>query len=770
MKSINLFVFLLIIATVAQAQKLIGKITDEKSEPVPFANIVLLTLPDSAFLCGTASDHDGRFELENSAKNRYVLSISCIGYQTVYVGSGNHNIGTIVLHRDMHALGEIVITEKVPRTTFRGNAMVTRIEGTVLEKAGDAYDVLNRIPLVNAKRDKEQIEVLQKENIEIYINGRVCRDKKELERLASDEIKEIEVLTAPGSKYASNITAVIRIKTKNFVGEGLGIDYTNRSSFTPKTDSWRTSNQLGLNYRRKGLDIGVDGDFYNWYDVTNDWMQKQRTQLQNLWSETSRRDSKSKYISFNTSFYTNYQLNDSNFFGIKYEFSRTPKYSFTDNSTSELLKDGNLYEEGTSIADNSEQVSTHRTNLYYNGKIKEWKIAFNADAMFDSDIADTYGKEIFVNDEREIPMQNKTTNRLYAGKLDITYPLLGGHLSFGAEYTYTDRKNTLLVNSKLFSNHMSHVKENCVATWAEYNRAFGKLSATAGVRYEHLASDYYENGQKSDEQSRIYDDCLPTISLSMPIGKVQTMLSYRTVISRPFYSQLSSAVTYDNRYLCSTGDPSLKPQYNHSIMLSSNYKWATIVVEYCDIDNGTLALVEQNSQGNPSLGILRSKQFDYEFLYTNLSIAPTIGIWTLQLDVSFVYRWFKMPNYKNRKFNDPGLYVSIDNTFALPKKIMLNISGYYSPECDCFNTRIGKQHGVYAGLNKSLFNDQLDLTIYADKLFVSDEKDKMFSGCRELYIHSKIDTMLGIRVRYRFNTADSKYKGTGAGSSQRNRM
>ena len=771
MKNINLLITLILLSTAVQAQNFSGKIADEKAQPVAFANVVLFALPDSTFVCGTTSDDNGNFEItDNSLGGKYFARVSCIGYKSTDVNCDKANLGTIILKSDAIGLGEVVVVEKTPRTTFRGNAIVTRIEGTVLEKAGDAYDVLDRLPLVDAKREKEQVKVLQKQSVEIYINGRLCRDRKELERIASDAIKEIEVLTAPGAKYSTSTDAVIRIKTKKPVGDGLSIDYTNSSSITPKTDSWDTGNKLGLNYRRKGLDIGAEGFYFQNYYTMNDWRQIQRTQLQNLWQEETTRDSESRQQNLNATFYTNYLLNDSNSLGVRYNFSRTPKDQLEDVSTSKLLKDNILYEEGISIGDNMTQSSTHYANLYYNGKIKEWEIAFNADAMLSNEKQSTYGKETFTNDEREVPMRNKTKNSLYAGKLDLTHPLWGGKISFGAEYSHTDSKNTLIDNSGLLFDHQSQIKENNIASWVEYNRTFGKLSATAGLRYEHLSSNYYENGKKSDEQSRTYNDLFPSLSLSLPIGKVQTMLSYRPTISRPFYSQLSSAVIYDNRYLCTTGDPKLKATYSHALTFTANYKWATLAVNYNDVNDGTLSYVEQMSQENPAIGIMRSRQFDYEYLSADLSLAPTIGIWTPELNFNFTRYWFAMPNYKNYKFDNPMLGISLGNTLMLPRKFILYAAAYYNTEHDWMHLELGKRYDVYISINKSMFKDQLNLTLYSSGIFRSDENDTMLSGNREINIYTRDYAEIGIRVRYKFNTAESKYKGTGAGSSQKNRM
>lgn len=46
------------------AQTVSGKLVDETGQPLPFANVVLLSLPNSAFVSGTISGEDGSFTLE----------------------------------------------------------------------------------------------------------------------------------------------------------------------------------------------------------------------------------------------------------------------------------------------------------------------------------------------------------------------------------------------------------------------------------------------------------------------------------------------------------------------------------------------------------------------------------------------------------------------------------------------------------------------------------------------------------------------------------
>lgn len=59
----------------------------------------------------------------------------------------------------------------------------------------------------------------------------------------------------------------------------------------------------------------------------------------------------------------------------------------------------------------------------------------------------------------------------------------------------------------IMDDNNSNIKENSTSAFLEYARSFGKLQAQLGVRYEHLSSDYYEDGKYMDEQD--IRQCVP---------------------------------------------------------------------------------------------------------------------------------------------------------------------------------------------------------------------------------------------------------------------
>ena len=151
------------------AQTVSGKLIDENKQPLPYANVVLLALPDSTFVTGTVTAEDGTFSLNTTTPNQLV-HISSIGYNTIYKPVQPANLGVIQLTSDTQQLGEVVVKADLPKTRVKGDAMVTTVAGSILENAGTGNDLLNKIPGVSA--NEEDIKVFGAGTPEIYINGR----------------------------------------------------------------------------------------------------------------------------------------------------------------------------------------------------------------------------------------------------------------------------------------------------------------------------------------------------------------------------------------------------------------------------------------------------------------------------------------------------------------------------------------------------------------------------------------------------------------------
>ena len=232
----------------AKTQDWGGRVIDEKGEPMPYVNVVLLSLPDSAFVQGAMTDMDGVFNIVTDV-NQGLFKVTCMGYQTLYVNAGQNL--TIQMKEDTQLLDEVVVKGQLPKTHVKGDAMRTTVAGTILEKAGTVSDALSKIPSLEAERDGA-VKVLGRGDAEVYINGRKVQDNSELSRLRSDQIQHVDVVQNPGARYAASVKAVVRITLKKAQGEGISFQDNLGGIYQY---GHTLTNNLDVNYRTGGLDV-----------------------------------------------------------------------------------------------------------------------------------------------------------------------------------------------------------------------------------------------------------------------------------------------------------------------------------------------------------------------------------------------------------------------------------------------------------------------------------------------------------------------------------
>lgn len=759
--------------TGAKTQTIRGLLIDEQHEPLPYANVILQTA-DSVYLTGTTTGLDGRFELALHEKAK-LINFSYVGYTSVVQKISKNEIGEIQLLPDAKLLGEVVIKDYLPKTQAKGDAMVTTVSGTVLEKSGTAENLLDKIPNVTAQDGA--VTVFGRGTPEIYINGRKVRNQQELDQLSSDNIKSVEVVSNPGARYDASVKAVIRIFTKKVAGEGFGFD--NRAVLRNIDEyGWAVYDQLNLNYRRNGFDISAmlhGGSFRSGNDqtfVVNTHLDKQW--LQNL--DLTNQKSESKDIE--TTLTLNYQFDEHHSIGAPYNYERIPEYHWIANQFAQTFCEDILYENLHSIIRMNEPETHHRSNFYYNGKVKKWSIDFNADGLWSETNNTQVAKEDVmegVNEEedRSVTTIDTKRNELYAAKLVLSHPLAKGNISFGAEYSHNKRNTTYLNPEEIIADDAAMIKEGATSAFVEYAKTFNKLQVQAGLRYEHVGFDYYNAGKFVAEQSKDYSNLFPSITFSFPIKDVQVQLGYASDINRPSYYQLRSSTVYVNRYMYDVGNPFLMPSITRNVTLGASYKWMNLYVGYSHVKDDIINQTIAYSDDNPTIGLLTLQNTSaYDKFVAALNINPTIGCWTPQLGLAIQKQWYEGETPCGKaKFNKPIGSITFRNNFKLPKGILLDLNGSWTSK--------GHQNNIYladdmintnVSLYKSFLKDRLILQLQANNIFNPKQIVTIYSGIRVLQNTQAMHRQLFLTVRYKFNTTRSKYKGTGAGESQKNRM
>lgn len=759
--------------TPIMAQDIKGKIVNEKGEPLAFANVVLLNRQDSAFVKGVVSGEDGHFAID-SACNNGIIKVTSVGYKTAWKDCTGENAGVIKMVADSKVLGEVVVKSLLPKTILKNGGMTTTVAGSVLEKAGTMEHLLDRIPNVSAQNGN--IKVFGRGEPIIYINGRQMRDRSELDRLSSDNIKSVEVIANPGARYAASTKAVIRITTKKIRGDGFGFDATTEGSYDEKKNAGGYA-RLNLYYRRNGLELGAYA-YGSKQSSPDEKDLQQMTYLDKTLNQQDRTRWKNKTETFSSRLNASYQFDDNNSLGASISFLRNPKLQTDGKTEGSVLRDEVLTETNTSIRSEFGQNSNWSSNVYYVGKVGKLGIDFNTDWFWskgnNKNNIDEHYQE--VNSEIQNQLVSSTTskyNRLIAYKMVLSYPLFGGDLSVGGEYSFTNRNtNYAIIPNALADNVIDRIKEGMASAFVTYNRDFGKLNMEAGLRYENVDFKYYDDGQYMAEQSKTYGEWFPSLSLSMPIGNVQMQLSYAADIDRPNYWVLRSGVQYSNHYTYETGNPFLVSEISRNTSYDLAYKWLTFNLTYEHVSDPIYQTVEMYKD-NTTIGLMRMiNGKSYNNVTSTLNLQPTFGIWHPMLSAMVEKQWFELETRDGRYLNKPVAMFRFNNTFdtkwAMFSVMMTYITKGYEENHYIYKPMFNTDLSIYKGFLK----DCLTFQLYVNDVFGTNDSHIIgkYGKLKETIFDEFSTSKISLTVRYKFNTTRSKYKGTGAGDSQKNRM
>ncbi|MBE6258537.1 MAG: hypothetical protein E7103_11385 [Prevotella sp.] len=785
MKKISLKMVALIAAMMmclsaeAKTEDVGGRVIDAQGEPLPFVSVALLA-SDSTYIQGATSDVDGIFQIKTTDAC-CILRFSYIGYRTKYVNVNSSEIGTIQMEEDQAMLSEIVVKGQMPKTKLTGNSMITTIQGTFLCQSGTAKEMLAKVPGMTQKG--EDLEVLGKGTPVFYINGRKMRDKDELKRLRSEEIQSVEVITNPGAEYDATISAVVRIKTVRREGAGFGFDLMAANNQDLAFGFSDPSSTLNLRYRRNNLDLFGMVNYWSW-DSPNDLHITQSTFLRadegirNILQDSHmRNDWHGEGLNYNLGF--NWQINDKHSLGARVErHDQFKTYNDMWVDTENNLTGRDLSHQGG----HTHYPYNWQGNAYYNGQVNKLNIDLNVDFLTDKENDDNQ-IDVYLPETQTMQQNSHISSRLWATKLVLSYPVWKGQLQAGTEMSFVKRQSCTSITNYPLPSTDADVKENNVAAFVAYNANLDKFGiVSAGLRYEHVGFDYTDNLDAENNMTRYQDEFFPNITWSKQFGAIQTSLSYTMKTVRPKYSSLNDHIYYLNSYTLSQGDSKLKNATMQEVSINARWKWINLFAAYERRDN----TITQVPMAYNNEGIMLMKQANLSYPVRNLAIFlsanPTWGVYSPSWTIGGQKFWNTMtyddPRSATGKtdvtFTKPIFFFDIYNTFRFKHSWQLEANANIQTKGDVLNFRIlSPSYNVSFVVQKCwLKNDALCLRASISDVFQRSVQD-MAHDCGFFYTVQKTRSRshrLDISIRYTFNASKSKYKGTGAGKAEQQRM
>ena len=691
----------------------------------------------------------------------------------------------------MLVLNDIVVKGQQPKTKLTGNSMITRIKGSALEKSGTAKEMLAKVPGMTQKGD--ELEVLGKGTPIYYINGRKMQDKDELKRLRSEEIRDVEVITNPGAQYDATVSAVVRIRTIRREGTGFGYDVNLSHQQNLRYGFADPGATLNLRYRHKDVDFFGMVNYWKW-DGANEAEPSQKSfftdngQLRIIEQESKfRNDWCGEGMDYNLGF--NWQIAKNHSVGARLERhdrSAVPSPATQESVITQYLAGSS--QKTTEVNNSYQEERDHvpynwEGNAYYNGKVGKLEIDLNLDFMTNKSTEEQSIEEKRDNVMASYSTSNRTSNRMYAGKLVLSYPIWKGQLQAGTEMTFVNRKNKYMMTGLALPNSDSDVKEDNIAAFAQYACQIPDVgNISAGLRYEHVGFDYKDMLNAENSMSRYTDDFFPTLSWANQWGSWQTSLSYSVKTSRPSYWQLSETMQYLNPYSLQQGDPKLKNATIHELDANVRWKWLNLYMSYEQRDN----TITQWSYIYNKEGVILIKHINLADPVRNfatfLSASPTWGCyspnWTLGVQKFFNKFTLADPRESSGErvvsYKKPLCFFDFNNTFRFKHSWQVECFANVMTPGDFMNFRLlNTSFNLSFVVQKCwLKNDALCLRASITDIFQrTNQNIEMDCGYYTLTQRNYSNNhRLYVSLRYTFNAASNKYKGTGAGKEAAGRM
>lgn len=764
-----LFFILLYFASIVSAQEITGRIVDERYHPIEFANVTLRRDCDSTFMAGTVSGKNGEFRLA-APSGKSLIHVSALGFKSRTVSSVSF-VGDIILQQDVKMLGTVIVKEHRTVYSLGKEGLITNVAGTPLRLSGSLVDVLKYVPGIVI--DNEGINVFGKGIPLVYINNRQVRNQNELDRVNSQQIKDIEVIQNSGPEYPSDVRAVVKIRLLKPKGEGVGFGII--SSYA-KSENSDVSNQVDFSYNNKRLYTFAQ---YKWNheEVHQKGYLEQIVHAETLWQQNNELNNQVKNNDHDMTTGLDYSISSKHSMGIKYIVSFNGWHHSNLFTYTRMTANGQSYDELTTHSwTKYNNLPKHQLNAYYNGMLGKMSVNLTVDYLFNHDKNTQHNNETSLSQEsREISSVSSVRNNMVATKLILGHPLFGGIYRSGVEFVANNRHDDYIIDRMTtLSSTLTQLKEFQISPFMkyQYRLPFGQFNA--GLRFEHVSFKYYENGFYNPSQSRHFNNLFPSFSLTTKINKINFSIGYSVKTKRPTYRQLSNNIIYINRFSMQSGNPNLNSEHIHDITAMAQWKYIQAMISWQDDRDAIIYWTEQNPENTSITTVKYKNQESIKSLTTMIAVAPSLGLWNPRFTMGLRRQWLNLRTMMGTfKLNKPILNIQWSNSIRLPWRVIANIDMNYQSK--------GNYQNVYAtrnvfslnlGLTKSFFKERLVLKVEGkDLLHLQKTGNLVYSNQMQLLQDNSFDTRLfKITISYNFNTSRSKYKGIEVGNSEKKRL
>jgi hypothetical protein len=704
-----------------------GNAIAKDNKPIEFGNVIALSIKDSSLLKGVPFQ-DGGFKLDGIVNDSILLKISSIGYgefiKPVYRKNSDSliDLGKIIMN-DNNTLNEITVSAKTPLFEMDGEKVKVNVENTSLNSAGTALDVLKKSPGVLVS-NSDNVSIFGKGTAIIYLDGLLISSVDILKSLPSNEIKSIEIIRNPSSKYDAAGMSIINIITirnnlqgyngtliQNFLYgkdlftySGLRLNYTKAK--------WSTNFSYGNNMGKQW-----SSDEYIRTYKTKDTI---NTAMNNFIYD------KQNYS--NVHYYragVNYRMDSTSTFGLQYNGFYNQRNDLSTNTNS-ILQNGTEQYLLNTTTKNVPLLINNGVNANYSKKLdtlgSEIFTAVQYGNFLIKQTGNIHLQTKFNNAIIEEEKRNSNTNniKIIGAQFDFTkafdkhWKLESGlkesNISKVSDIKFENQKaDGSWVSDPSYLNGFEF-KENIAAAYSELRFKKKKVNVRIGGRAELTNSDGYSKILNKNIISRQYINFFPSGYFGYDLAKdLLTSVTVSSRINRPTFQDLDPFINYIDSVSSFRGNPYLLPEYTNSIEASLIYmKEANLTFGYSKT-NGAMRLVVDKLNDSTDAFTATTKNLKKSETYSfGITIPYELEWWTTANYFGYFLNTF---SYEQGGIliqnNKPTFSIYLYDEFRFKKLFSLElIYEYTSAAVD----------GIFVSKPFSMLNATLKKTFFKDKL------------------------------------------------------
>ncbi len=546
-----------------------GFVSDNNKKPIDVADVILVSKENRKIIAYTFVDN-GVFYVNNIKKGTYLLKINTLSHaEFIKVITVDKNLELqLSLTPKTEVLNEIEITaRKNLIENKKGNLLIT-VENSMLSKEATTGNLLTKLPKIRFNEAQESIEIIGKGTPLIYINNQQVSFEM-LVTLQVDEIKSIEIINNPSSKYEANASSVLRITLKKSKTDGLKMTLKETASLKTYFNNYISSH---LSIKRKAIEtkLGLSFNTINVWESNSAFYQISDKNIQSDYSVEAITNRKQAVL--NGGFY--YQINDKDYFSINSN-TQIQEEPFSLNTTTNYTEND--------VYDFIDTKSKNISNRFVTTSIVNYQKYFkNTDALFLGAQHSYYHQKINNTIVNTFNNVNSNINReqifaINSYSFRINYEKqLSEHkkLEFGTNYsnTKTVTKNTATYN----------FKEENKALYGQFsNKIFNKLTYSFGLRLEENNTSGNFEDNKTDIYQQKNTSVFPKASIHYPFNKEHSLtFNYNKSTNRPNFSSLVNTSAFINPYLEFTGNLTLTNAITNEVSLTYQLNKKAITFQY----------------------------------------------------------------------------------------------------------------------------------------------------------------------------------------------